>query len=99
MRALGLLAAFLLGLGLVAAGAEELRVDREELRSDPSAPETLLFTVAVKKAGDYAIQLMVRAVEGREYTLLLTLQPEGSAAEDSSAAPSVRFTFTGKGCG
>jgi len=99
MRALGLLAAFLLGLGLVAAGAEELRVNRPELRSDPSAPETLLFTVTVKKAGSYGVQLLARAEEGREYTLLLTLQPEGPAAEDSSAAPSVRFTFTGKGCG
>ncbi len=99
MRALGLLAAFLLCLGLVAAGAEELRVNRQELRSDPAAPETLLFTVAVQKAGSYAVQLMARAVEGRENTLQLSLQPEGSAVEDPSAAPSVRFTFTGKGCG
>jgi len=99
MRVLGLLAAFLFGLGLVAPGAEELRVNRQELRPDTAVPNTLVFTVTVGKAGSFTARLMVRAEEGKQYTIQLTLQPEASAGEDSSAAPSVRFSFTGPGCG
>ncbi len=97
MRALGLLAAFLLVLGLPVAGAEELRVNRQELRTDPSAADTLAFTVSVKSPGSYAVQILARALEGKEYTLLLTLQPEGLS--DGDGILNLRFTFTGQGCG
>jgi len=93
MRVLGLLAVFFFVLGLAVAGAEELRVKRQELQPDPSAPDTLLFTVTVKKAGSYAVQLLARAQEGREYTLQLTL------TGDADAVLNLRFTFTGQGCG
>ncbi len=99
MRVLGLLSILLFVLGLAAAGAEDLYVYRKELRSDPSAPETLVFTVTVKRAGSYTAQLLARAEEGREYTLQLTLQPEGSPAGEPDAALNLRFTFTGQGCG
>jgi hypothetical protein len=99
MRVLNLLGAFLFGLTLVAAGAEELRVTRQEFRPDPAVPETLVFTVTVEKAGSYAAQLLVRAEEGKEHTLQLILHQEGLAAEDLSAAPIMRFSFTGQGCG
>jgi len=97
MRTLGLLSVLFFVLGLSVAAAEELRVDRQELRTDPSAPDTVAFTLTVKKAGSYAVQLLARALEGREYTLLLALQPEGSPAGD--AVLNLRFTFTGQGCG
>jgi hypothetical protein len=99
MRVLGLLAVLFFVLGLAVAGAEDLYVYRKERRSDPSAPETLAFTVTVKKAGTYAAQLLARAEEGKEYTLLLTLQPEGSPAGDADAVLNLHFTFTGQGCG
>jgi hypothetical protein len=99
MRTLGLFSILFFVLGLAVAAAEELRVNRQELRSDPSAPDTLAFTVSVKSPGSYAVQLLARALEGKEYTLLLTLQPEGSPAGDADAVLNLRFTFTGQGCG
>jgi len=97
MRTLGLFSVLFFVLGLAVAAAEELRVNRQELRTDPSAPDTVAFTLTVKKAGSYAVQLLARAQEGREYTLLLALQPEGSTSGD--AILNLRFTFTGQGCG
>jgi hypothetical protein len=94
VRMFGVLAAVLFALTVGAAGAENLRVYREHLRPDPCSPDTLTFTVTVEKAGSYAVRLLVQGEEGKDHTIQLTLQPEGS-----DAALSLRFSFTGQGCG
>jgi hypothetical protein len=80
------------GMGIV--GAEGLRVSREQLRPDPSIPDSLVFMLTVEKAGSYMARALVQGEEGRDFTIHLTLQPEGPAA-----AIELRFSFTGQGCG
>ncbi len=94
MRTFGLIAAILLALGVGAAGADGLRVYRENLKPDPAAPDSLAFTVAVEKAGGYTLRALVQGEAGRVFTVLLTLQPEGSGEPVE-----LRFSFTGRGCG
>jgi hypothetical protein len=94
MRALRVLAAVLLVLAAGAAGADGLRIYRDELRPDPALPGSLAFTVTVEKAGSYTARLLVQGEAGREFPILLTLQPE-----EQAAAVELRFSFTGQGCG
>ncbi len=81
-------------LGALAAGAETVWVDRPQLAEDPADPQALSFTVEIREPGSYQARIMVRGEADREIQLVLTLRPEAGGP-----AHSVRFSFTGQGCG
>ena len=89
----GVLAAGLL-LGALAAGAETVWVDSPQLAADPADPRALSFAVEVREPGSYQARIMVRGEADREIQLELSLRPEAGGP-----VRSVRFSFTGKGCG
>jgi len=89
----GVLAAGLL-LGALAAGAETVWVDSPQLAADPTDPRALSFVVEVREPGSYQARVMVRGEADREIQLELSLRPEAGGP-----ARSVRFSFTGQGCG
>lgn len=89
----GVLAAGLL-LGALAAGAETVWVDSPQFAADPTDPRALSFVVEVREPGSYQARVMVRGEADREIQLELSLRPEAGGP-----ARSVRFSFTGQGCG
>jgi hypothetical protein len=82
-------------LSLFAAGAyaETLFIYGINLQKPPSKDE-LSFSVTVKEAGAYQARLLVYPKSQRDYVLTLTLNP---AREGEPVT--IRFSFTGRGCG
>ncbi len=78
----------------VAAGAEKQWVGQEELKPDAADPGVVRFALELREPGSYQLLLTVRAEEKRQIELVLSLQPE-AGGEDRT----VRFSFTGAGCG
>lgn len=84
-------------LGVIAAqkpGAQTQWVEREQLVADPADPAVLRFTVEIREPGAYQVHLQVRGEAKKEMRLDLELQPESGGPPRT-----VRFAFTGRGCG
>jgi hypothetical protein len=92
-RALTLALAALSLTGL-AAGAQTAWVPMEQLEADPADPAVVRFFVDIREPGTYQVHLLVRGEAEKEIRLELALQPEAGGSPQS-----VRFSFTGRGCG
>jgi hypothetical protein len=94
MRRFLVLAVLVLVLSALAAGAETLRIEKEQLAADPADPSVVRFSVDIGEPGSYQVRLLVRGESEREIRLDLALQPEAGGP-----ARPVHFSFTGQGCG
>ncbi len=95
MRKVVILASVILILAMAAAaGAEKQWVGREEFVADPADPAVVRFSVDIREPGSYQVHLTTRAESQRPIELVLSLQPEAGGADRT-----VRFSFTGAGCG
>jgi hypothetical protein len=83
-----------LALAALAAGAQTVWVEKEQLAADPADPAVVRFSVDIREPGSYQVRLLVRGESEREIRLDLTLQPEAGGP-----ARTVPFSFTGRGCG
>jgi len=83
-----------LALAGVQAGAEKQWVGQEEFAADPADPAVVRFAVDIREPGSYQVHLTTRAEAQRPIELALSLQPEAGGADWT-----VRFAFTGAGCG
>jgi hypothetical protein len=95
-KVLGAIGILILALAFAApgAGAETQWVGSEQLVADPSDPAVVSFTVDVREPGSYQVRLLARGEAKRQIELQLTLRPEDGGEERT-----VRFSFTGAGCG
>ena len=91
---LQLIAILALALAGAQAGAEKQWVGQEEFAADPADPAVVRFTVDIREPGSYQLYLTTRAESERLIELVITLQPEAGGADRT-----VRFSFTGAGCG
>jgi hypothetical protein len=93
---MGTTAILVLALALAApgAGAETQWVGSEELTIDPGNPAVLSFVVDIHEPGNYQVRLLARGESKRQLELQLSLRPEAGGEERT-----VRFSFTGAGCG
>lgn len=94
LRATALLALAFAALACAKAGAQTQWVEREQLVADPADPAVLRFTVEIGEPGSYQVHLQVRGEAKKEMRLDLELQPESGGPPRT-----VRFAFTGRGCG
>jgi len=94
MRRIPVLAVLVLASAALAAGAETLRIEREQLAADPADPSVVRFSVDIGEPGSYQLRLLVRGEAEREIRLDLALQPEAGGPTRP-----VHFSFTGRGCG
>ena len=94
MRRILTLALVALGFAAVAAGAQTVWVEKEQLAADPANPAVVRFAVDILEPGSYQVRLLVRGESEREIRLELALQPEAGGP-----ARTVHFSFTGRGCG
>jgi hypothetical protein len=86
----------LLALALAGAhaGAETQWIERDRLIADPSDPAVVRFTVDIMEPGSYQVRLLARGESKQQIELQLSLQPEAEGTQRT-----VRFSFTGAGCG
>jgi len=94
MKKVAILAVILILVLAAAAGAEKQWVGREEFAADPTDPAVVRFAVDIREPGSYQVHLTTRAEAQRPIELVLSLQPEAGGADWT-----VRFAFTGAGCG
>lgn len=78
----------------VAAGAQSVWVEKEQLTADPADPTVVRFAVDIREPASYAVHLLVRGESEKKIRLELALQPEAGGP-----ARTVHFSFTGRGCG
>ena len=83
-----------LALAGAKAGAETQWVEREQLVADPADPAVIRFAVEIREPGSYQVRLLARGEAEHAIQLRLDLRPEAGGAERT-----VRFSFTGSGCG
>jgi hypothetical protein len=88
------IAVLTLALAGAHAGAETQWIERDQLIADPADPAVVRFAVDIKEPGSYQARLMARGKSKRQIELQLSLQPEAGGTERT-----VRFSFTGAGCG
>lgn len=81
-------------LAAATAGAETLYIEKAQLVADPADPGVVRFSVQIGEPGNFLVSLLVRGESERQIELALALQPEAGGAEKT-----VRFSFTGRGCG
>ncbi len=91
---MALFAILALVLAAATTGAEKQWVGQQELKPDAADPGMVRFAVELREPGSYQVLLSVRAEEKRQIELVFSLQPEAGGAERT-----VRFSFTGAGCG
>jgi len=94
MRRILTLALAALCFAVVAAGAQTVWVEKEQLAADPANSAVVRFAVDIHEPGSYQVRLLVRGESEREIRLELALQPEAGGP-----ARTVHFSFTGRGCG
>jgi hypothetical protein len=94
MRRILALALAALCFAALAAGAQTVWVEKEQLAADPANPTVVRFAVEIREPGSYQVRLLVRGESEREIRLELALQPEAGGP-----ARTVHFSFTGRGCG
>lgn len=78
----------------LAAGAQTVWVEKEQLAVDPANTAVVRFAVDISEPGSYQVRLLVRGESEREIRLDFALQPEAGGP-----ARTVHFSFTGRGCG
>jgi hypothetical protein len=83
-----------LAFATLAAGAQTVWVEKEELVADPADPGLVRFSIEILEPGSYQVRLLVRGESEREITLDLALRPEAGGP-----VRTVHFSFTGRGCG
>jgi hypothetical protein len=94
MRRILALALAALSFAALAAGAQTVWVEKEQLAAGPANPTVVRFAVEIREPGSYQVRLLVRGESEREIRLELALQPEAGGP-----ARTVHFSFTGRGCG
>ena len=90
----GAILVLVLAFAGLSVGAQTQWVEREQLVADPAAPAMVRFSVDVREPGSYQVRLLARAEAKQEIQLALVLRPEAGGADLT-----VRFSFTGAGCG
>jgi hypothetical protein len=78
----------------VAAGAQSVWVEKEQLAADPADPAVVRFAVDIREPASYEVHLLVRGESEKKIRLELALQPDAGGP-----ARTVHFSFTGRGCG
>jgi len=94
MRRIPTLALAVLSFAALAAGAQTVWVEKEQLAADPADPAVVRFSLDIREPGSYQVRLLVRGESEKEMQLDLALQPEAEGP-----ARTVHFSFTGRGCG
>jgi hypothetical protein len=94
MRRILTLALAALSFAALAAGAQTVWVEKDQLVADPANPAVVRFSVDIREPGTYQVRLLVRGESEKETQLDLALRPEAGGP-----ARTVHFSFTGRGCG